>query len=294
MTNILIFLKDKLRVFKIFIKKKTFRLAESYLKIHITPVHFYSPIPNVSEINTSIYTNVNVCPGLEFNVNDQLYTLKNLIPKYQNEYKPHPQGGLSQVDAFILYAMIRTKKPKLFIEIGSGESTKISLKALEINEKEGAQCKFKAIEPYPLRYLKEIKNVNFQLIEKKVQDVDLSTFGNVDILFIDSSHVAKIGSDVIYEILHIIPRLKVGALIHWHDIMIPSDYPRIWIESGEMFWNESYMVHAFMLNNECFKVTWASKYMQIHYPDLLQDTFSYFSPNDPDQQLSSFWIERVK
>lgn len=131
------------------------------------------------------------------------------------------------------------------------------------------------------------------MIEKKVQDVELKYFAEVDILFIDSSHVAKIGSDVNYEILQIVPQLKVGAVIHWHDIMIPSDYPRKWIESGAMFWNESYMVHAFMLNNNCFRIIWASKYMQIHYPDNLRDTFYYFTPNDPNQQLSSFWIERV-
>lgn len=85
----------------------------------------------------------------------------------------------------------------------------------------------------------------------------------------------------------------MGALVHWHDIMIPMNYSKTWIESGTKFWNESYMVHAFMLFNRSFKVRWASRYVQLNYPHELRATFSYFNLNDPYQQLSSFWIERI-
>ena len=95
------------------------------------------------------------------------------------------------------------------------------------------------------------------------------------------------------EILDIVPRLKVGALVHWHDIMIPINYSKTWIESGNKFWNESYMVHAFMLHNKCYKIVWASKYMQVKRPEVLSEIFSYFNPDDPNQQLSSFWIKRL-
>jgi len=212
---------------------------------------------------------------------------------YIDEYVPVTNSGLSKVDSFILFTLIRLKKPKKMIEIGSGESTKISLSALIRNEEEVADWELTAIEPFPKRYLKEIKNKNFVLIESSVQDVDINLISQADILFIDSSHVSKIGSDVNYEIFDVVPRLKVGALVHWHDIMIPMDYSKAWIESGNMFWNESYMVHAFMLHNKYFKIIWSSRYMQINYPDKLSNTFEYFVPGDPDQQLSSFWIERV-
>lgn len=155
------FLKDNLRIFRNFIKKHIFRFSEAYLGIHITPVHFYSPIPKISELKANIYTETNICKGLEFNVNDQLNTLKYIFPKYLDEYTPPIQCGLSQIDAFVLYSLIRIKKPKLFIEIGSGESTKISLSALEKNESLGIHSKFQAIEPYPKKYLKEINNVSF-------------------------------------------------------------------------------------------------------------------------------------
>jgi len=275
------------------IHKPAFRFAEKYLKIHITPVHFYSPIPNVSELSPDIYTKENECIGLELDVESQLAFLRENCSVYIDEYTPPVNDGLSQVDAFILYALIRDKKPTTMIEIGSGDSTKISLSALGENEKEGVICQFTAIEPYPKQYLRDIENKNFKLIQKKIQDVDVELFSQADILFIDSSHVAKIGSDVNYEILDIIPRLKVGAIVHWHDIMIPFDYHKVWIDSGNMFWNESYMVHAFMLHNKSFKVIWASRFMQESCSLQLSKMFSYFNPSDSMQQLSSFWIQRV-
>lgn len=275
------------------IKLKIFIFAERYLKIHITAVHFYSPIPNVSELRDEVYEKQNNCEGLELIDQEYFDFMKLLFVKYNHEYTPLANSGLSQVDSFILYSIIREKKPEKMIEIGSGESTQISLSALSKNEKEGANCNFIAIEPFPNAKLKEIFSKNFNLLEKQVQDVSLDNFFDTDILFIDSSHVAKIGSDVNYEILCILPVLKVGAFVHWHDIMIPIDYSKAWIQSGKKFWNESYMVHCFMLYNKCFKIIFPAKYMQIMHSDKMINLFPYYSSNDQNQQLSSFWIQRI-
>ena len=112
-----------------------------------------------------------------------------------------------------------------------------------------------------------------------------------DLLFIDSSHVSKIDSDVSYEILEIIPKLKIGSLIHWHDIVIPTNSWKEWIDNGNMFWNESYMVHAFMLFNSSFKTIWTPRYMQFNHYKEMEQIFSYLEKN---HHLTSFWIERVK
>jgi len=293
MIDYLKIVKTKLRDFRNFITKHTFRLAEKYLKIHITPVHFYSPIPNCGELKPDIFTKVNDCIGLDWNIENQLRYMKLIFPKYLSEYTPQVNSGLSQVDAFVLYSMIRNKNPKLLIEIGSGESTGISLAAMKRNDQEGVAGRLTAIEPFPKAFLRAISNKGFDLIVSKVQDIDIQLLSQADILFIDSSHVAKIGSDVNYEILDIVPRLKVGALVHWHDIMIPIDYSKAWIERGNKFWNESYMVHAFMAFNKSFRIVWAGKFLQLNYSERLRNTFPYFKPEDPDQQLSSFWIERV-
>lgn len=274
------------------LSRRTFRIAES-LGVHITPVHFYSPIPHVDSIDPSFYGKINNCAGLDFQEGLQSSFIEDVALKYVDEFTPIENTGLSKVDAYILYSMIRHKSPKLFVEIGSGESTKISLKALQANHAEGTDFEYIAIEPYPKEYLRDIDLKNFSLMVKKVQDIPLSVFQNADILFIDSSHVSKFGSDVNYEMLEIVPSMKVGSIIHWHDIMIPGDYPRNWVEEKLIFWNESYIVHAFMMFNKTFKIIWASRYMQTKHSDLLSQKFSFFAPGDPDQQLSSFWIERV-
>lgn len=268
-------------------------MAEKFLGIHIMPVHFYSPIPSSSEISSEDYLINHPCVGLDFNLDMQLHQLNEVFPKFINEYEPHANSGLAKVDALVLYSIIRSKKPKLMIEIGSGQSTKIALAALEKNLSEGNDYKFIAIEPYPQPYLKDMTNDKFHLIIKKVQQVEVEVFNVADILFIDSSHVSKIGSDVNYEMLNILPTLKVGALIHWHDIMIPGEYPKTWVEEEKIFWNESYMVHNFMLFNKSFRIIWGAKYFQINHPDKLKEVFPLFSPSDPQQQLSSFWVERV-
>lgn len=270
-----------------------FRVAESVLGLHVTPVHFYSPIPNVSTLDPATFTRIGDCEGIDFNVASQLETLRELFPRFQYEYVPARNSGLARVDAFVLYALIRARRPKLMIEIGAGESTRISLAALAQNRAEGHGSSFLAIEPYPRSFVREFTGEGFSLLERKVQDVELSQFADADLVFIDSSHVAKIGSDVNYEMLEIVPQLKVGAAVHWHDIMIPADYPKSWIESGRMFWNESYMVHSFMLFNRSFRIVWASRYMQINHPQPLSQCFREFEPTNPDEQLSSFWVERI-
>ena len=139
-------------------------------------MHFYSPIPNISELKPDIFTKVNDCVGIEFSDDAQLSNMKLIFSKYLSEYTPPVNGGLSQVDSFVLYAMIRNKKPSVLIEIGSGESTRISLSALSKNEDEGVKCHFTAIEPFPNSFLKRVRNNNFRLIESNVQDVDIAFY----------------------------------------------------------------------------------------------------------------------
>ena len=271
-----------------------FKFFEKYFSLHITPAHFYSPIPTTHELGPDVYDKIFDCTGIDWNLSGQQANLEEFHAKYYNEYKPAVNiARFSQVDSFILYSFIRERKPARMIEIGSGESTKVSLAALDMNKKEGSTCEFYAIEPYPEKFLRDIQSPEFTLISKKLQEVDIDLLTSADLLFIDSSHVSKIGSDVNYEILEILPRLKAGALIHWHDIVIPTNYWKRWIDSGNQFWNESYMVHSFMLFNNCFRVVWASRYMQINHSDKLRKYFSYFRPEDDNQQITSFWIKRV-
>ena len=163
--------------------------------------------------------------------------------------------------------------------------------AIEANRAEGHPCHFVCVEPYPRAFLSEATWPDYELIVEKVQDVDLTVFDDADIVFIDSSHVSKIGSDVNHEMFEILPRLKVGCLIHWHDIVIPTNYWKDWTEGGTQFWNESYLLHGFLMYNTSFKVLWASRWFKQTHPELLAAKFSYMIP---EHRLTSFWVERAK
>jgi hypothetical protein len=269
---------------------KCFSFFERYLNLHITPADYYSPIPTLHKLDSQVFDKVFADTGLNWNLSGQLSYLNCIFTKYIGEYTPSPNTGLSLLDSFILYAMIRERKPTIMIEVGSGETTRISLQAMEINAREGFECRFYSIEPYPSDYLKNIRNRNFELINTELQAVEINFLREADLLFIDSSHVAKIGSDVNYEILEIVPQLKKDSIIHWHDIMMPSNYWKEWTYSKTKFWNESYLLHAFMLFNDSYEIIWASRYMQINNSLLLKKQFSYFDPEK--HRCTSFWIKK--
>src|SRR5690606_25994821 len=102
--------------------------------------------------------------------------------------------------------------------------------------------------------------------------------------------VSRIGSDVNHEMFEIVPRLPLGCLVHWHDIVLPTNYWRDWTEGGTQFWNESYLLHAFLMFNDRFRVRWAARYMQLLHGDRLKARLPFLGDH---HRLTSFWIERI-
>jgi hypothetical protein len=127
--------------------------------------------------------------------------------------------------------MLRHLKPKRYIEVGCGYSSRVSAAALKRNEAEGHVCKALFIEPYPPPYLEEMK-LPGEFLKEKIENVPLGRFQELeagDVLFIDTSHVIKVQNDVECELLHVLPSLKAGVNVHVHDIMTPYDYPEEWL-----------------------------------------------------------------
>ena len=234
--------------------------------------HFYQPIPNRQEIMTYAGKE-RPLSSIEWHLDKQTELVKYLLEKYALEFNnkeifsafgySEDSSALISGDAEVLYAMVREKKPSRIIEIGSGGSTKIIAAALKMNFIENSQkSQLISIEPYPQDFLKDFANVSkdfleFSLLTQKVEAVDLSVFESLqtnDILFVDSSHVFKSGSDVEFEFLQVYPRLKTGVLVHIHDIFFPYDYPIEWNLKESRYWNEQYFLETFLQFNKKFQV----------------------------------------
>ena len=290
------------------IYQNVFRLCER-LGIHITPVHFYMPIPDTSKLNDELWEKHSELVGIKMNEERQLELLSVFSKNFKEEYEKFPKEEtdvpyrfylnnrkFESVDAEVLYSMIRYFKPEKIIEIGAGYSTFLSAQAILKNEEEDAnyRCELVSIDPYPNEILKRGFPGFAGLIEKNVQDVPWDVFKQLkknDILFIDSSHVLKIGSDVQYIYLEILPRLNEGVLIHIHDIFFPAEYPKKWVIEGLRFWNEQYLVQAFLSFNNRFEILWAGSYMHLKHSDKLESSFPSY--NKETVWPGSLWIRRV-
>ena len=266
-----------------------FRFCETF-GLHITPDKFDYPIPSTKDLTDYIFRRKSDCIGIDWNNNKQEDYLKNIFPKYATEVEFESNEGLSLVDAAIYHAMIRHNKPRKIIEIGSGSSTRFAASACIMNETEGIHCELVAIEPFPTKELRKGFPGLARLIENKVQSVDLKEFEDCDLLFIDSSHVVKIGGDVNYEILEIIPRLKKDCLVHFHDILLPGEYWKDWVMGNKWFWSEQYLLQAFMQFNRDFEIMWASRYQHLNNELMIKDVFPYFEQRK--HRITSFWIRR--
>ncbi len=280
------------------------------LGIHVTRCHFYEPVPDTRTLDESIWENHSKLIGIDINEKTQLDYLSQFMSTYKKEYDQFPRektavpsdyyvrnGMFGSVDGEILYCMIRHSRPKRIIEVGAGYSTFLVTKALSNNKKDDNDysCDFTAIEPFPNKTLRKGLPGLSRLEAKPVQELPLSEFERLDendILLIDSSHVLKTGSDVKYLYLEVLPRLNKGVLVSFHDIFIPAEYPKKWLCKEHYFWNEQYLLQAFLTFNCHYRVLWAGSYMHINHLEKLKAAFpSYDQKTD---WPGSFWISKTE
>ena len=260
------------------------------LGFHIMPVYHASPIPRTSDLTDELFASRSSCIGIDWNLPVQEHYRDNIFPIYGSETEFVPNTGLSVLDSLILYSMIRHHKPKKIVEIGSGFSTEIAARACLKNADEGSESEFITVDPEPSsRILGGLEGLT-RVIKDRVENLPTDTIIDSDLLFIDSSHVVKIGGDVNHEILELVPRLKKGALVHWHDILLPGEYWKEWIKNSRMVWSEQYLLHAFMKFNYEFEIQWASSYMQINFSDSIEEVLPVF--RNKQHRITSFWVKR--
>ena len=276
-----------------------FRLWEKH-GFHVTPVHFYQPIPDTQLLSETLWSHPSELAGIDMNEAMQLDLLRNHFPKFRQEYERFPtnptegqtqfylgNGPFDHADALGAYCMVRHFQPRLIIEVGSGFSSLLLGQAAAKNKSSQLIC----IEPFPREFIRNGFPGLQSLIDKKVQDVDLEFFSQLesgDILFIDSSHTVKIGGDVNYLFLEVLPRLKPGVIVHVHDIFLPFDYPRDWVLDEFRFWTEQYLLQAFLTFNSEFEVLLANSYLHLYHRSDLKTAY----PSLTSWGGGSFWMRR--
>lgn len=277
------------------------------LGLHLTRSHFYSPIPTTSELPADVFDRESEMPGVEMRDGAQLELLERIAP-FIEECADVPEsdpGGpprfflrntqFERVDYEVLHSMVRLHQPSRIVEIGAGYSTLVSTAAARMNAADDPSycCHHTCIDPVPREFLHGLDGVD-ELIAQPVQDVDPAVFEALeagDILFIDSSHVVKIGSDAQFEFLELLPRIAPGVIVHVHDIFFPTDYPRGFVEAYRFYFNEQYVLQAFLAFNSQFEVLWSGSWMARRHEQLLRARFPSFDRGGHGP--SSFWMRRV-
>lgn len=260
---------------------------------YVPPGHFYSPL--TAEADRRRALTWTEAPGVDLAAAAQLELARRLRPALAQplrgpRYSP-ANSMFGPADASVYRAMLGWLRPERVLEVGSGFSTAVALDEADRNPALSG-LEITCIEPYPdrlLGLLQERDWARLRLIRQPVQDAGLDVFGQLragDFLFIDSTHVVKAGSDVIWLFLHVLPRLAAGVTVHVHDVFWPFEYPQAWLRQGRD-WTEAYLLHAFLAGQASWEITFFSSWFWHHHPDLVPAALA-------GQQPGSIWLRKTR
>jgi predicted O-methyltransferase YrrM len=273
-------------------------LAGQHLGVDILPRHFYSQIPDMRELRSSKSWRA---PRSMYGVNGtdldgQLEFVRDCVDEsmrkllieekiYESACADNGAIGYGPVEAAFLFCFAAHHRPRRIIQVGAGVSTSVLLHAARVS---GYRPQITCIDPYPTEYLKRTAaSGQIDLIEKKCQDVDVSMpadLGSGDLLFIDSTHTVKPGSEVNYLILEILPRLRPGCTVHFHDIYFPYDYSTTQLD--DLFvWNETALLLAFLTGNHNYTILASLNMLHNARPAELQNLMPDYRPIAMEQGL---------
>jgi hypothetical protein len=273
------------------------------MNVGVFPIrnHYYEPLFDARALTRPLDQARDLI-GIDWNLKEQLSLLASF--HYNDELRGitdsatdpgtfhFKNDSFESGDAEYWYNLIRTRKPARIFEIGSGNSTLMARRAIQMNQRENPAytCKHVCIEPYEMPWLEKS---GVTVVRKRVEDIDKTLFselGRGDILFIDSSHVIRPQGDVLFEYLELLPSLKQGVVVHVHDIFSPRDYLKQWVIDEVKLWNEQYLLEAFLTSNKDWKILGALNYLHHDYYEQLKAKCPYLTPT---REPGSFYIEKV-
>jgi hypothetical protein len=273
----------------------------------VPPGHFYSPVPSIADIDAHRERMLGPQPAalaaIDLRLDEQVSLLDTFKPLYDEQPFPsercadtrywfeNPSFGYG--DGLALYCTLRVLEPARVIEVGSGWSSCVVLDTCERFLDWTPQITM--IEPYPAQLHDLIRPDDasrFRLLDQPIQQVSLDEFRALesgDILFIDSTHVSRVGSDVNHEIFEVLPALAAGVYIHFHDIFYPFDYPQGWVEEGRG-WTEAYLLRAFLEYNPDFEIVLFNHLLYQRFSHRFDADFPLWARNPG----ASFWLRKIR
>ncbi len=269
--------------------------------INVVPVNFYSNTPSLADIENSFeYSGGPDNPPYELGIDDALARAElQALTAYAQEFSPPqtvpdkdaPPGyfwsnsQFSGADAMSYYCYVRKLKPATVLEIGSGYSSLVACEALKANGTGKLHC----VEPYPRDFLRSRKDLD--LILKPAQVISSEFVNDMlkdgDILFIDSTHTVKTGSDCLHIYLRLLPKIRRNIHVHVHDIHLPFGMPQQKMIQKQIHWTEQYLLLAFLLDNPKARILYGSRYNQWRNKDLMQEMLG----GKANPVGASFWFE---
>jgi predicted O-methyltransferase YrrM len=290
------------------VARRTGKALARRLGYDLVKRHFYSPVPDVQSLPDDFWERRSPLSGLDVDPEAQLRFLERDLGPHVAEFTPPrgpgptpgfylDNGTYGPVDAEVLYALIRLHRPARVIEVGSGFSSLVIGAALEANRAAGSDADYEMIDPFPASASHEMGGVDAlrslgRLTEQDVTLVPLETFRALesgDVLFVDGTHTVKAGSDANRMILDVLPELRPGVIVHFHDIFLPYEYPREWLEGLEYYWAEQYLLQAFLAFNDAFEIVFAAHMLARELPDRLARTIPSTSTGASPAAL---WLRR--
>jgi hypothetical protein len=271
------------------------------LRVGVFPIrnHFYEP---QFDHGGADFSRERSLPGIDWNVAGQLGMLARLT--YAGELADVPQapagrlqfhfnnGQFESGDAEYWYQVVRAVKPRRIVEIGSGNSTLMAAAAIAKNRAQDPRyrCEHTCIEPYLMPWLEQ---AGVAVLRAKVEDVGRAPFASLaenDILFIDSSHIIRPQGDVLFEYLELLPSLAPGVIVHVHDIFSPRNYLARWLREEVKFWNEQYLLEAFLSHNRDGQILGALNWLHHHHYERLKAAAPYLTP---EREPGSFYLRKL-
>jgi hypothetical protein len=282
----------------------------SVLGLNVMPeADYYSPLPVRDELarTRALWDKPSKMTGVEYDLGAMQEKYTALFKKFGSELGSLPDHatccaagfgpGFPYIDGVTLYCMIRDLKPKRCMEVGSGLSTYYCSLAAKSNRSEGHPLEIHCIEPYPFEKLYSVEGI--QVTPRKVQEIDLTEFEKLeagDVLFIDSSHSLKVGSDVAYLFMEVVPSLKDGVVIHVHDVNFPYNTPHpadqcIFLRNWPLYFNEAMVVQSFLAFNKKYGLTLSCPLLRHFREGFVEQTVATYQNILPDSgSYSSCWF----